>query len=315
MRDAIFIAGPTASGKSAVALMLAERIGGEIISVDSMQVYRGLDIGTAKPTAQERARVRHHLIDVVEINEAFDVAKFLQLAKQTETDIRGRGRVPIYCGGTGLYFKALVAGLDESPKSDSELRRSLESMPVSELLEELKVKDPETFERIDRANSRRVIRALEVIRLTGEKYSAQRTAWENSTQPGHWFGLERDRADLIKRIEQRVDEMFQRGLVDETRELLGNGLEQNPTAMQALGYRQVVENLRGERGLAETIDLVKTKTRQFSKRQMTWFRHQLELRWLETRPSATAESVLTAIWEVVGAGRGSPPEGGTPRQD
>jgi tRNA dimethylallyltransferase len=312
MRDAIYIAGPTASGKSAVALRLAEQLGGEIIGVDSMQVYRGLDIGTAKPTVEERARVRHHLIDVVEINEAFDVAKFLQLAKRAETDIRGRGGVPIYCGGTGLYFKALVAGLGESPKSDPELRRALEAMPASELLEELKVKDRETFERIDRANPRRVIRAVEVIRLTGEKYSTQRTAWENSTQAGHWFGLERDRADLITRIEQRVDEMFGRGLVDETRELLGQGLEQNPTAMQSLGYRQVVEHLRGERGLAETIDLVKTKTRQFSKRQMTWFRRQLELCWLEVRAEATAESVLSAIREAVEGGYGFPPKGGTP---
>src|SRR5204863_574598 len=172
-----------------------------MISVDSMQVYRGLDIGTAKPGPEERARVPHHLIDVVEITESFDVAKFIELAKRAEAEIWGRGRVPIFCGGTGLYFKALVGGVGESPKCDPELRRTLENAPVPELLEELKKKDRETFERIARSSLRRVIRAPEVIRITGEKYSAQRTPWENSTQSGHWFGLQRDRADVLTRIE------------------------------------------------------------------------------------------------------------------
>ncbi len=299
MRDAIYIAGPTASGKSAVALMLAEQLGGEIISVDSMQVYRGLDIGTAKATWEERARVPHHLIDVVEITEPFDVAKFVELAKRAEAEIWGRGRVPIFCGGTGLYFKALVGGLGESPKSNPEMRRTLEAIPLSELLVELKATDPETFEQIDRSNPRRVIRALEVIRTTGGKFSAQRARWDKSMQSGHWFALERERTDLVARIECRVEEMFERGLVDETRELL-KALQKNPAAMQSLGYRQVVEHLNGQRSLSETIQLVKVKTRQFAKRQMTWFRHQLELTWLPWIPGANTDAIMRAILDVIG---------------
>ncbi len=174
----IFLVGPTASGKSAVALALAEKVGGEIISVDSMQVYRGLDIGTAKPSAEERARVPHHLIDIVELTEPFDAARFVELARRAEADIRARQRVPIFCGGTGLYFKAYLEGLGSAPPSDSKLRAELEATPLHELLHELSQRDPVTYERIDRQNPRRVIRALEVIRLTGKPFSEQRAEWQ-----------------------------------------------------------------------------------------------------------------------------------------
>jgi tRNA dimethylallyltransferase len=296
----IFLVGPTASGKSAVALALAEKLGGEIISVDSMQVYRGLDIGTAKPSAVERARVPHHLIDVVELTEPFDAAKFVELARRAEKGILARGHTPIFCGGTGLYFKAYLEGLGDAPPSDAALRQQLEVAPLAELLRELQLRDPVTYERIDRRNPRRVIRALEVIRLTGKPFSEQRAAWQpqshrssrgyetpysrpemdqslvaSTVTTSKVFGLQRVAPDLHARINARGDEMFTGGLVEETRHLLARGLEQNPTALQAIGYRQVVEHLRGARPLAETIELVKIKTRQFAKRQMTWFRHQL----------------------------------------
>jgi tRNA dimethylallyltransferase len=263
-----------------------------------MQVYRGLDIGTAKPAAAERARVLHHLIDVADLNEPFDAAKFVEYARRAETEIMDRGRVAIFCGGTGLYFKAYLEGLGSAPPADVHLRRELEAIPLDQLLRELADKDPATYERVDRNNPRRVIRAVEVIRLTGRPFSVQRAAWSApiiNNRAVAILGLQREAADLRQRIDQRVDQMFARGLVEETRALLGRGLEQNPTAMQAIGYRQVVEHLRGERSLADTIELVKTKTRQFAKRQMTWFRRQLPVQWFQMEADATVEAITERL--------------------
>ena len=299
MGGPVYIAGPTASGKSALALILAERLGGEIISVDSMQVYRGLDIGTAKATLEERARVPHHLLDILDLHEEFDVAEFLRRARAAEGEVLARGRVPIYCGGTGLYFNALAAGIGSGPPADPELRASLKAKPLTELLAELEHADPSTFAMIDRANPRRVVRALEVIRLTGKPFSLQKQSWERTPPDGLWIGLERAREELNPRINQRVDAMFSEGLVDETRELLARGLEENQTAMQAIGYRQVVEHLRGERDLPATIELVKQRTRQFAKRQMTWFRRQLTLTWVPVMPSTSAETLADEVERLV----------------
>ena len=294
----IFIAGATASGKSAAALSLAERIGGEIISVDSMQVYRGLDIGTAKPSIADRARVQHHLIDEVDITESFDVARFLRLARAAEVDIRMRGNVPIYCGGTGLYFNALIFGIGNGPAASDELRRELESTSPELLLSELEKTDPETFAKIDRSNLRRLVRAVEVSRSTGRPYSEQRARWKKVVE-GSFFGLFRERDDLNERINSRVDAMVAAGLVTETKALLDRGLELNRTAMQAIGYRQVVEHLRGERNLDATIELVKQKTRQYAKRQGTWFRNQLELEWIQVVGQAKPEEIASVICSKV----------------
>jgi tRNA dimethylallyltransferase len=300
--SSIFLVGPTASGKSAIAIGLAEKLGGEIISVDSMQVYRGLDIGTAKSSAEERTRVPHHLIDVVDLTEPFDAARFVELARRAEADIHARRRVPIFCGGTGLYLKAYLEGLGNAPSSDPELRAKLEAAPLDEMLRELHQRDPATYERIDKQNPRRVIRALEVIRLTGKPFSAQRADWQPpstlNSRTSTLFGLQRSSTDQHTRINARVDEMFARGLVEETRELLKRGLEQNKTAMQAIGYRQVVEHLRGERSLTETIELVKTKTRQFAKRQMTWFRGQLSVEWIAVNAGEDADTLAARIYRA-----------------
>lgn len=295
----LHLAGPTATGKSEVALLLAEKLGGEIISVDSMQVYRGLDIGTAKPSAAERQRVPHHLIDVAELSEPFDAARFVRLAQQAVREIHARGRVAIFCGGTGLYFKAYLEGLGEAPPADDALRAQLTATPMPELLAELQQRDPVTFDKIDRQNPRRVIRALEVIRLTGKPFSAQRAEWSTPSStlhpPSSVFCLARPSANLHARINERVDRMFRNGLVDEVKNLLPHGLGENRTAMQAIGYRQVVEHLRGERGLDETIELVKVRTRQFAKRQMTWFRRQLPVKWVECGAEEMTESIATRI--------------------
>ncbi len=326
----VLIAGPTAVGKSEIALRLAEQLGGEIISADSMQVYRGLDIGTAKPPPAARARVPHHLIDICNLTESFDAAQFARLAHRAVAEIQSRGRVPVLCGGTGLYFKAFLEGLGEAPPADAQLRAELETAPLENLLAELKARDPAAYEKIDKQNPRRVIRAVEVIRLTGKPFSTQQSRWGETTgepqgqnetsgsrgrsphqlkaSPAccteasgprpvtcHFFCFTRPPADLHTRINARVDAMFARGLVDETRELQKRGLAENKTAMQAIGYRQVVEHLRGERSLAETIELVKIRTRQFAKRQLTWFRAQKNLEWIELKLDESVEAVVEKL--------------------
>ncbi len=298
----LFIAGPTGIGKSEIALRLAEQHGGEIISADSMQVYRGLDIGTAKPSAAERARVPHHLLDICDLQEAFDAAQFIRLAQSAVAEIQARGRLPVFCGGTGLYFKAFLSGLGEAPATDPALRAELEAAPFETLLRELHERDPAAYDQIDKQNPRRVIRALEVIRLTAKPFSAQRAEWKSAPETsdaGNFFCLTRPAADLHARINARVDEMFRRGLVAETEQLLQYGLAQNKNAMQAIGYRQVVEHLRGERSLAETVELVKIRTRQFAKRQLTWFRRHARGQWLELPPDGSLDKIVATLAQAI----------------
>ena len=312
----VLIAGPTAAGKSEIALRLAEQLGGEIISTDSMQVYRGLDLGTAKPSPADRARVPHHLIDICDLTEFFDAAQFAWLAHRAVAEIQSRGHVPVLCGGTGLYFKAFLDGLGEAPPADAKLRAELEAAPLENLLAELRERNPAAYEKIDKKNPRRVIRAVEVIRLTGKPFSAQQSRWgetpsslnsmtENTrsgldgVSPHQLYCFTRSTDDLHARINARVDAMFAHGLVDETRELLKRGLAENKTAMQAIGYRQVVEHLHGERSLPETIELVKIRTRQFAKRQLTWFRAQKGAQWLELKPDDPPEKWLPEISRAI----------------
>jgi tRNA dimethylallyltransferase len=312
----VLIAGPTAVGKSGIALSLAEQLGGEIISADSMQVYRGLDIGTAKPSPADRARVPHHLIDICDLTESFDAVQFARLAHRAVAEIQSRGHVPVLCGGTGLYFKAFLEGLGEAPSADAKIRAELEAVPLENLLAELRERDPAAYEKIDKKNPRRVIRAVEVIRLTGKPFSAQRSRWGETlsspnfktetkrsgldrVSPHQLYCFTRVSTDMHARINARVDAMFARGLVDETCELLKRGLAENKTAMQAIGYRQVVEHLRGERPLAETVELVKIRTRQFAKRQLTWFRAQKNLEWIELKPDESLEKCAQKICEMI----------------
>lgn len=289
----VLIAGPTASGKSDVAAALAELIGGEVVSVDSMQVYRRLDVGTAKPSRHMQDRVQHHLIDVVELTDPFDAARFVRMAGEAVSAIQSRGRVPILCGGTGLYFNAWLGGLGDAPAPDPALRAELEALPTAVLLDELARRDWQTFDEIDVENRRRVIRAVEVIRLTGKPFSVQRAAWPERAPAvaGRSFGLERSREELVRRIEERVERMFSDGLVEETRLLLREGLAGNRTAAQAIGYRQVMEHLAGERGLRETVEVVKARTRQYARRQWTWFRRQLDLDWVQVEAGTPGEVV------------------------
>ena len=302
----IFLAGPTAVGKSAVALQIAEREDAEIISVDSMQVYRGMDIGTDKPTLEEQSRVKHHLIDVVEIVEPFDAARFVRLARKAATEIRSRGRLPIFCGGAGLYFQAYLEGLGKSPPRDAKMRAELDKISLQELISELEKKDPRTAERIDKKNRRRLVRAIEVIRITGEPFSEQRACWnarkgvketnnEESTERGLFVVLQRSREELNCRIEQRVDRMFKRGIVEETKNLMQDGLRDNLTAMQAIGYRQVAEFLDGGPSLEETIKTVKQRSRLYAKKQIAWFKKQQGVRWMDVGEGIEKDAVVEKI--------------------
>lgn len=295
----IFLVGPTAAGKTAVALELAERLGAEIVSADSMQVYRGLDIGTAKPTPAEQRRVRHHLLDVCAVTEPFDVKRFVDLAQNAIDSIPKRGKSALVVGGTGLYLRALRRGLFTGPGRDPVLRARLEILPAATLFAELARVDPVTAAKIDRHNPRRLVRALEVFSATGQPISELQSQWQPSTlhpQPSPVFCLDRGRPDLYARIERRIDAQMAAGWLDEVRRLMAAGLERNATAMQAAGYRELVAHLRGELSLPDAVAQIKTRTRQLARRQLTWFRREAGLRSVAVAanelPDRAAERIL-----------------------
>lgn len=294
--EPVFLCGPTASGKSAVALALAERLGGEIVSVDSMQVYRGLDVGTAKPTARERGRVRHHLIDILDLQESFDAARFVALAGPLAAGLVARGRCPVFCGGTALYFQAYLCGLDVVVAPDPALRARLEALPLEALVAELAQVDPDAPAQVDCANKRRVVRAIEAVRGSGRPLRELRRRREHPSRARpRVLVLRREPADLRARIECRVERMFADGLVEETRRLLDAGLRQNRTASQAIGYRQVVDHLDGRLSLEAVREQVRWKTWQYARRQMIWFRTQWESVWVDAGAQESAATIAERI--------------------
>ncbi len=270
------IVGPTATGKSALAARLAERLGGEIINADSRQVYRGMDIGTAKPAAEERARARHWLIDVVDPDEPFSLGRYLDLANEALADCRSRGVLPLLAGGTGQYIWALLEGW-EVPRvpPDPQLRAELEAQAAREgpavLIEELERVDPAYAARVDKQNLRRVVRALEVYRRTGRPISSCQTR----RPPGvAWsaIGLACERGELYRLIDTRVDAMVAAGLVDEVCGLIERGYGCGLPAMSGIGYRQVCQHLAGELSLEDAIERAKTETHRLARMQRNWFR-------------------------------------------
>ncbi|TDI62100.1 MAG: tRNA (adenosine(37)-N6)-dimethylallyltransferase MiaA [Alphaproteobacteria bacterium] len=280
-KRAILIAGPTASGKSEVALQVAKKIGGVIINADSMQVYEGLDILTAKPGAGVRAMVPHHLYGVKKADEAFSVADWLVLASAAAECAWTARKTPIFVGGTGLYFKALLDGLVEIPKVPKEirrhLRRKMETEGVAALYQTLKEKDPVTADRLDANDRQRILRALEVYEATGKPLSA----WQQAAQKGFLNGaevlkicLEVDREDLEKKIRARFQGMVSKGAPEEVKTLAARNLSPDLPIMKAIGVRPLLRHLNEEITLEETIELVVIESRQYAKRQRTWFKGQ-----------------------------------------
>jgi len=283
----IVIAGPTASGKTQTSVQLAKKINGEIISADSMQVYRGMTIGTAKVLSEEMEGVPHHMIDVLDPDDSCSIAKFQAMVKEAMEDIYSRGKVPILAGGTGFYIQSIVNDIEfEENESDKSYRTLLEKRAESgeenQLYEELKQIDPEAAIAIHENNIKRIIRALEYCHETGEKISEHNDRERQKTSPYNvgFYVLTMDREILYERINLRVDLMVKEGLIEEVDALLGAGYTEDLVSMQGLGYKEIVKYLKGEWTKEAAIEILKRDTRRFAKRQLTWFRREPLTKWV-----------------------------------
>ena len=284
----LVIAGPTASGKSSLAIRMAKRWNGEVISADSMQVYRRMDIGTAKVTPEEAEGIPHHLIDVLEPTEEWNVALFQEQAEAAIRDIASRGRLPILCGGTGFYLHALLYGTQFAEEPEQrDIRKELEDRMRTEgpekMHEALRAVDPEAADSIHPHNEKRVIRALEYYRIHGTPISQHNREMRQKPSPYDlcFLALDMDRTVLYDRIDRRVDLMIEQGLVDEVRGLVQEGLSAGMTAMQGLGYKEILPYLEGSCTLEEAVRVLKRDTRHFAKRQLTWLRAEKDVRWID----------------------------------
>ena len=282
------VVGPTASGKTKMAVALARRFGGEVVSVDSMQIYRGMTIGTAAPTAEEMEGVPHHMIAVADPAEQWSAARFCQAADACIQDILSRGKLPVLAGGTGLYLDALIRGDDFAPGSQGgevrlRLQRELREQGPEALLERLRTVDPETAGRLHLRDEKRILRALEIYEQTGEPMSLRdrRGRQRPDRYEAVYIGLNfRDRADLRQRIDRRVDDMVRQGLLQEVQDLLDSGLPRDATALQAIGYKQFLAVADGAATTDQAVEEVKLRSRQYAKRQLTWLRRNPDIHWI-----------------------------------
>jgi tRNA dimethylallyltransferase len=301
----ICLLGPTAVGKTEIAIQLAQRLNAEIISVDSRQIYRQMDIGTAKPTPEEQQAARHHLIDCIDISQPFSVADYQSLADTAIADIQNRGNRVLLVGGAGLYFRVIVDGLFEGPGADPALRKRLEGevaqFGVDALHDRLRVCDPESADRIHPNNIVRVIRALEVYELTGTPMSELQQQWhpEKQRYPFIAFGLTMPRVLLYCRILQRVDVMLANGLIAEVESLLAAGYGRDTIALRSFGYKELIAYLDGACTYLEAISQLKQNTRRFAKRQLTWFRKDTRIEWLDRESTPDIiENILGKIGDI-----------------
>ena len=294
----VVLAGATATGKSSLSVELAQAIDAEIINADSMQVYRGMDIGTAKITLEERQGIPHHMLDVLDVNQDSTVAWYQSSAREVIDEIHSRGKSVVMVGGTGLYIKAVIDELnfpDTDPMVRHTLNKEAEDLGIDAMFARLEKLDPAAAIAIDRANLRRIIRALEVIEITGKPFTANLPREESIRYPdARQFGLVMDRELLSERIDQRVNTMFENGFVEEVQKLMSSGLLEGRTAQRALGYSQIVSHLKGETSLDAAIEETKRATRQYARRQETWFSRDARIKWISTR-QPRLETILESL--------------------
>ena len=294
----VVLAGATATGKSSLSVELAQAIDAEIINADSMQVYRGMDIGTAKITLEERQGISHHMLDVLDVNQDSNVAWYQSGAREVIDEIHSRGKSVVMVGGTGLYIKAVIDELnfpDTDPMVRHTLNKEAEDLGIDAMFARLEKLDPAAAIAIDRANLRRIIRALEVIEITGKPFTANLPREESIRYPeARQFGLVMDRELLSERIDQRVNTMFENGFVEEVQKLMSSGLLEGRTAQRALGYSQIVSHLQGETSLDAAIEETKRATRQYARRQETWFSRDARIKWISTR-QPRLETILESL--------------------
>ena len=305
MDKIICVVGPTASGKTALAIELAKKLDGEVVSCDSMQIYRRMDIGTAKPTAQEMQGIRHHMIDICDPTEDFSVSRYTEMATPIVDDILARGKTVVIAGGTGLYVDSLIRGNDFAPIPATGHREVLEARLEKEglepLLAELRAVDPEAAER-SQGNPRRIIRALEVFLETGQTITSHnlRTQAIPDRYDPVWIGLDfTERKDLYDRIDRRVEIMLQLGLQKEIEDILSSGIPENATAMQAIGYKEFVDAMAGRCSFASAIAQVQQSSRRYAKRQLTWFRRNPKMNWIYRTPQTTGEEILEKARQIL----------------
>jgi tRNA dimethylallyltransferase len=282
----IAIGGPTASGKSSLAMALGRLVGVELLNFDSMQIYRGMNIGTAKPDEEDRRTVPHHLMDLRDPDELFSVGQYTPLFRETVEEIAGRGRLPVAVGGTGLYLRGALGGLFDGPQRDDDLREELKSLERDDpgiLYRLLEEKDPETASRTKPRDMVRIVRALEVYELTGVSISELQREHSFRDRPfdATIYCLNPERATLYRWVEERVDRMMEQGLLDEVKVLRDKGYGRDLISMKALGYREIMAHLDGETSLDEAVMLIKRNTRRYAKRQVTWFKAEEGVRWLD----------------------------------
>ena len=306
MNNIICIAGPTASGKTALAVELAKELNGEVVSCDSMQVYKRMDIGTAKPTAEEMQGIPHHMLDVAQAWEDFSVSRYCNQAAPIVDDIIAQGKTAIIAGGTGLYMDSLIRGNNFAPFPSTGVREALEARAEAEgilpLLEELAQVDPESAGRLHPSDRKRIIRALEVYRETGITITEhnRRTREVPPKYRPVWLGLDfSDRAALYRRIDRRVERMLEAGLLDEIRSLLESGIPETCTAMQAIGYKEFLPVLRGERGLCDAAAEVCQSSRRYAKRQLTWFRRNPNMHWIVREEDGAPDEIIRQARQIL----------------
>ena len=304
MNPIVCLAGPTASGKTALAVELAKDLNGEVVSCDSMQVYRRMDIGTAKPSPEEMQGIPHHMIDVAEPDEDFSVSRYCAMAAPIVDDIVARGKTAIIAGGTGLYMDSLIRGNDFAPFPSTGVREKLEAetdeVGLPAMLARLREIDPDTADRV--FDRKRILRALEVYLETGETITEhnRKTRLIPPKYTPLWLGLDfADRGELYRRIDQRVDIMLEMGLMEEIRSLLDSGIPEKCTAMQAIGYKEFVNALEGREPLSQAAEEVKKASRHYAKRQLTWFRRNRAIHWLIRREGQGSEEILASARQII----------------